>query len=67
MRLSEIAFLFLIIVLYTFQNFFCKKFSLTYEGDSKDTTPVFTVIGGFVVVLVTFFLQDANSRHSPLL
>ena len=66
MRLSEIAFLFLIIVLYTFQNFFCKKFSLTYEGDSKDTTPVFTVIGGFVVVLVTFFFAGCKFSAQPV-
>ena len=66
MGLSQIAFLFLIIILYTFQNFFCKKFSLTYEGDSKDTTPVFTVVGGFVVVLVTFFFAGCKFYAQPV-
>ena len=65
MGLSQIAFLFLIIVLYTFQNFFCKKFSLSYNGDSKDTTPVFTVVGGFVVVLVTFFFAGCKFSAQP--
>ena len=65
MRLSEIAFLFLIIILYTFQNFFCKKFSLTYGGDSHNTTPVFTVIGGLVVVIVTFFFAGCKFSAQP--
>lgn len=65
LRFGDIAFLALIIILYTFQNFFCKKFSLTYGGDSKNTTPVFTVIGGIVVVLVTFFFAGCRFSAQP--
>lgn len=54
---AQIAFMALIIVLYTFQNFFCKKFSLTYNGESSDTTPVLTIIGGVIVVGVTFLFS----------
>ena len=66
MEFSQIAFLFLIIVLYTFQNFFCKKFSLSYNGDSRNTTPVFTVVGGFIVVLVTFFFAGCKFSAQPV-
>ncbi len=52
MGIPQIAFMALIIVLYTFQNFFCKRFSLGYSG--KDSTPVLTIIGGIIVVGTTF-------------
>jgi len=55
MGIPQIAFMALIIVLYTFQNFFCKKFSLSYSG--KDSTPVLTIIGGIIVVAVTFLFS----------
>lgn len=55
MGIPQIAFMALIIVLYTFQNFFCKRFSLCYEG--KDSTPVLTIVGGIIVVGVTFFFS----------
>lgn len=55
MGIPQIAFMALIIVLYTFQNFFCKRFSLGYSG--KDSTPVLTIIGGIIVVAVTFFFS----------
>lgn len=60
MGLSEIAFMALIITLYTFQNFFCKKFSLTYTGKSSDSTPVLTIVGGIVVVIITFFFAGCK-------
>ena len=63
---SQLAFFALIITLYTFQNFFCKKFSLTYGGDGKNTTPVFTIVGGLVVVLVTFFFADCRFSAQPV-
>ncbi len=55
MGIPQIAFMALIIVLYTFQNFFCKRFSLSYSG--KDSTPVLTIIGGIIVVAVTFLFS----------
>ena len=64
--LGDIAFLTLIILLYTFQNFFCKKFSLTYTGKSDDTTPVFTTVGGLVVVIVTFLFAGCKFSAQPV-
>ena len=52
---AQIAFMALIIILYAFQNFFCKRFSLGYTGN--DSTPVLTIIGGIIVVAVTFFFS----------
>lgn len=66
MNIGDLAFLALIILLYTFQNFFCKKFSLSYNGDSKDTTPVFTTVGGFVVVLVSFVFAGCRFSAQPM-
>lgn len=63
---SDFAFLALIILLYTFQNFFCKKFSLTYTGNPDDTTPVFTTIGGLVVLLVTFLFAGCKFSAQPV-
>lgn len=66
LNLGDIAFMALIIILYTFQNFFCKKFSLTYTGNPDDTTPVFTTVGGFVVVLVTFLFAGCRFSAQPV-
>ena len=66
MNVGDFAFLASIILLYTFQNFFCKKFSLTYGGDSRDTTPVFTTIGGIIVVLVTFLFAGCKFSAQPI-
>ncbi len=55
MGIPQIAFMALIIVLYTFQNFFCKRFSLGYSGE--DSTPVLTIVGGIIVVATTFVLS----------
>ena len=55
MGIPQIAFMALIIVLYTFQNFFCKRFSLGYTGE--DSTPVLTIIGGIIVVGTTFVIS----------
>ena len=66
MNLGDIAFMSLIILLYTFQNFFCKKFSLSYTGNPNDTTPVFTTIGGLVVVVVTFVFAGCKFSAQPI-
>ena len=63
---QQIAFMTLIIVLYTFQNFFCKKFSLTYKGKDSDSTPVLTIVGGIIVVAVTFFFAKCQFSAQPL-
>ena len=66
MSLSQISFLLLVILLYTFQNFFCKKFSHTYSGRVKDSTPVLTIIGGIVVIAVTFFFAKFRFSAQPI-
>ena len=64
MGISQSAFMALIIVLYAFQNFFCKRFSLGYTG--KDSTPVLTIIGGIVVVGITFVFSGCRFDAQPL-
>ena len=66
MGFAQIAFMALIIVLYTFQNFFCKKFSLTYPGNTSDSTPVLTIVGGIIVAFVTFAFAGFRFSAQPL-
>ena len=60
MDFSQIAFMALIILLYTFQNFFSKTFSLSYPGKNSDATPVLTIAGGLTVAVVTFFFAKCS-------
>ncbi len=48
--------MFFIIVLYTLQSFFCKTYSQNYPGRSDLSSPVFTVVSGFVVAVTTFLV-----------
>ncbi len=61
---AQIAFMALIIILYAFQNFFCKRFSLGYPG--KDSTAVLTIIGGIIVVVVTFLFSGCTFSAQAL-
>ncbi len=58
--------MFAMIALYTSQNFFCKKFSLGYPGDESNTTPVFTIVGGTVVALVSFMFAEFSFSAKPM-
>ncbi len=49
----EYALMFFIIILYTFQSFFCKTYSQNYPGREDLSSPVFTVVSGFVVAVTT--------------
>ena len=43
-----------IVLLYTFQSFVCKKYSDNYPGDPETTSPIFTIVSGLIVALVSF-------------
>ena len=56
----------LVIVLYTFQSFLCKKFSDNYPGKPDNASPVFTVISGLTVVAVAFAVSGFRFSASAL-
>lgn len=41
------------IVLYTMQSFFCKKYTDAYPGKEDMASPVFTIVSGITVVLIS--------------
>lgn len=60
----EISLMIFIIVLYTLQSFFCKTYSQNYPGRSDLSSPVFTVVSGFVVALATFLFSGCKFSAS---
>lgn len=42
-----------LILLYTMQSFFCKRYTDSYPGDPDAASPVFSVFSGFVTAFVT--------------
>jgi len=60
----DILLVFVLILLYTFQNFFCKLFSLASKAP-KTTSPVYTSIFGSVIGIVTLFLYKFQFQASP--
>ncbi|MBO5270584.1 MAG: hypothetical protein J6B77_07350 [Clostridia bacterium] len=48
MGFFEFLMILLLILIYTGQSFFCKLYTKRYPGDPDATTPVFSVVSGFV-------------------
>lgn len=67
MGFLDYSLMFAMVALYAFQSFFCKKFTLSYPGDEKNTTPVFTIFGGVVVALVTFCIFSKFTFNAHIL
>jgi uncharacterized membrane protein len=51
MKFVEFLLILLLISIYTGQSFFCKLYTKRYPGDPEATTPVFSVVSGFVTAL----------------
>ena len=56
----------MMVLLYTFQSVFCKQYAKYYPGDPRHATPVFTIVGGIVVAVVSFFFSGMTFSASPL-
>lgn len=56
----------MMVLLYTFQSVFCKQYAKYYPGDPSNATPVFTIVGGVVVAVVSFFFSGMTFTASPL-
>lgn len=56
----------LLILFYSFQSFFCKKYSQHYPGKENLSSPVFTVVCASVVFLFSFLMTGFSFSASPL-
>lgn len=63
---TQLLFIFIMIALYTGQNFFCKKFSFSYKGDESHATPVLTIVGGLIVAAVSFAFSGFVFKAGPI-
>ena len=55
-----------VILLYTMQNLFCRIYTGYYPGQKHNASPVYTVISGLTVAVVTFFFAGCSFSASPL-
>lgn len=46
-----------IVLLYSFQSFLCKKYSDNYPGDPDTASPIFTIVSGLIVAIVSIALS----------
>jgi len=56
----------LIVLLYTLQSFWCKKYTDSYPGKPENASPVFTVVSGLTVVAVAFAVSGFSFHASWL-
>ena len=66
MNFAAILLMSAIILFYSFQNFFCKKFSFSYPGKPENATPVLMIAGGFAVAFITFAFSGFKFSALPL-
>ena len=57
---------FVLIMLSTFQSLLCRQYSKHYPGEESMATPVFTIVSGLVVVIVSLLLCGFRFEASPL-
>ena len=51
-----------IVLLYTFQSFLCKKYSDNYPGDPDTASPVFTVVSGLTVAVISLAVSGFSFK-----
>lgn len=56
----------LMILLYTMQSFLCRKYSEHYPGAAHMASPVFTIISGLVVAIISFAFTGFSFSAAPL-
>lgn len=66
MTLQSFLILMIMILLYTLQSLLCRKYSDHYPGDPSLASPVFTIVSGTVVAVVSLLLCGVGIHLSPL-
>ncbi|MBQ8351702.1 MAG: hypothetical protein IJY20_06640 [Clostridia bacterium] len=56
----------LLLLLSTFQSLLCRKYSDHYPGDPAMSSPVFSIVSGLIVALVTFAFAGFSFSAKPL-
>ncbi len=56
----------LLIVVYTMQSLLCRKYSEYYPGEEKTASPVFTVVSGLIVAVVSYAFTGFSFEASGL-
>lgn len=55
-----------LILLYTFQSFFCRKYTDNYPGDPNDASDVLTVVYGLVVAVISLIFSGFDFVFNPI-
>lgn len=55
-----------VILLYTMQNLFCRIYTGHYPGEKRNASPVYTVISGYTVALITVCFAGFQFSAKPL-
>ncbi len=56
----------MMIILYTFQSFLCKKYSESYPGKDSLSSPTFTVVSGLTVAVISLCFGGFKFDAQPL-
>jgi drug/metabolite transporter (DMT)-like permease len=56
----------LVILLYTLQNLFCRIYTGCYPGEKHNASPVYTVISGYTVSIITLIFAGFSFSAKPL-
>jgi drug/metabolite transporter (DMT)-like permease len=59
----EYLYIFILILLYTGQSFFCRLYTNKYPGDPDATTPVFSVVSGAITALAALIFAACVGFH----
>ena len=66
MDLISIALIACLVVIYTMQSLFTRYYSASYPGSEALASPVFTIVSGLIVTLVTFAFAGFRFEASPI-
>lgn len=55
-----------LLLLYTFQSLLCRKYSEHYPGAAAMSSPVFSMVSGLVVAVITFAFSAFSFTPSPM-
>lgn len=64
--MKEVALMLLMMTLYSFQSFCCKKYTDCYPGRADMASPVFTVVSGVTVAFISFCFMGFSFSAEPM-
>lgn len=64
--MSSYLLILLLILLHTMQSFLCKKYTTVYPGEASMASPVFTVVSGIIIAVVSMAFSSFRLSVQPL-